>query len=307
MERADQPMLTDAQIKKFLSRCRLPASFNELIDKHYLPLAEWLVRRRSPGRVFLLGINGAQGTGKSTLASFLEYALEEGAGWRTAVLSIDDFYLGKEEREKLGVSVHPLLRTRGVPGTHDLEKLARCIKQLRVLEDGVAMPLPRFDKSKDDCADPDLWPIVTGPVDQIILEGWCVGSRPQPDESLQQPVNSLEETSDASGEWRRYANEQLAGGYQDIFRRLDALVFLQVPDFDAVYRWRLEQEHRLAAQVGQDGHGIMNSEKLAGFIQYFERLTMENMAVLPKIADVVLELNKDHECVRSFYARDRDL
>lgn len=300
-------MLTNLQIEQFISRHQLPDNFYDLIGEHYLPLARWLVRRRDSGEILFLGINGAQGTGKSTLASFLKYALEEGAAWLTAVLSIDDFYLAKAAREILAASIHPLLRTRGVPGTHDLEKLACCIERLRVLGDGVEMRLPRFDKSKDDCADPDLWPTVTGPVDQIILEGWCVGGRAQSDESLQQPINSLEEISDASGEWRRYANEQLAGGYQDIFRQLDALVFLQAPDFDAVYRWRLEQEQKLAAQVGQNGHGIMNSEKLAGFVQHFERLTAENLAVLPKFADVVLELNKDHECVRSSYAQDHDL
>ena len=306
MERTDQPMLTDAQIEKFVSRHRLPASFHELIDKHYLPLAEWLVRRRSPGETFLLGINGAQGTGKSTLASFLDSALESGLDWRTAILSIDDFYLSRETRDHLASSVHPLLRTRGVPGTHDVAKLQSCIEQLRNLRDGDTLALPRFDKAHDDRAGEETWPSITGPVDLIILEGWCVGSRPQSGKPLQQALNSLEENEDEAGEWRLYVNEQLAGAYQDLFSQIDALVFLQAPDFDAVYRWRLEQELKLAATTDNDGIGIMDSDELARFIQHYERLTLENLARLPERADVVMELNDEHDCVRSYYAGEPD-
>jgi D-glycerate 3-kinase len=295
-------MLTDLQIDQFISRHRLPVKFRGLIDAHYLPLAEWLTRKRVSGEVLVLGINGAQGTGKSTLASFLEYALESGPGWRTAVLSIDDFYRTRAEREQLATDVHPLLRTRGVPGTHDVAEISNCIDRLRRLVAGSQMPLPRFDKARDDRADPDSWPIITGPVDQVILEGWCVGSRPQSGEALLKPANSLEEIEDASGNWRRYVNEQLAESYQDLFGQLDALVFLQVPDFAAVHRWRLEQEKKLAASTGYDGIGIMNNEQLARFIQHYERLTKENLAVLPESADVVMELNDEHDCVRSYYA-----
>lgn len=164
------------------------------------------------------------------------------------------------------------------------------------------MPLPRFDKAQDDRADPDSWPTVNGPVDLVILEGWCVGSRPQSGEALRKPANSLEEIEDPSGDWRRYVNEQLAGSYQGLFRQLDALVFLQAPDFDAVYRWRLEQEKKLATSAGHGGIGIMNNAQLARFIQHYERLTKENLAILPEYADVVLELNDEHDCVRSYYA-----
>jgi D-glycerate 3-kinase len=304
MERTDQLMLTDAQIKKFILRHRLPASFYELIEKHYLPLAEWVVRKRSPGEIFLLGINGAQGTGKSTLASFLDSALESGPGWRTATLSIDDFYLSREERDHLSNNVHPLLRTRGVPGTHDVAKLQNCIEQLRDLQYGDTMALPRFDKAQDDRANEETWPSIIGPVDLIILEGWCVGSRPQSSKALQQALNRLEENEDVSGAWRLYVNEQLAGAYQDLFRQIDALVFLQAPDLDAVFRWRLEQEQKLAATTDHDGIGIMDSEELARFIQHYERLTLENLAQLAERADVVMKLNDEHDCVRSYYASE---
>src|SRR6187402_352808 len=72
---------------------------------------------------FILGISGLQGSGKSTLAASLIEAAKE-RGWSAVSLSLDDVYLTRAEREALGRQVHPLLRTRGVPGTHDLTLLA---------------------------------------------------------------------------------------------------------------------------------------------------------------------------------------
>ena len=119
--------LTHQQIESFISEHRLPDTFLKLIDDHYSPLAEWVVARRQPGKTLFLGINGAQGTGKSTLADYLRLALEIEYDWHVAVLSIDDFYLTKAERTQLAEDVHPLLVTRGVPGTHDIQMLADCL------------------------------------------------------------------------------------------------------------------------------------------------------------------------------------
>ena len=82
---------------------------------------------------------------------------------------------------------------------------------------------------------------------------------------------------------------------------MDALIFLQAPNLDAVYRWRLEQEKKLAASSPGQAPGVMNSQQITHFMQHFERLTRVNLATLPGIADVVLELNQNHDCVRSRY------
>ena len=295
-------MLSGRQIDEFIAQHRLPDKFRDLIKLHYLPLASWVESQHRPDEALFVGINGAQGTGKSTLAAFLRLALEQAANWRVVVLSIDDFYLTRAEREKLGEHIHPLLETRGVPGTHDMQMLATCIEQLKNPGSEKSLALPRFDKSRDERADPDSWPLVKGPVDLIILEGWCVGCTPQAEDELLEPVNSLEREEDASGEWRRYVNDQIKGSYSRLFATLDALIFLQAPSFDAVYRWRLEQEEKLAAVTPDDAAGIMNSEQIARFIQHYERLTRVNLATLPGTADVVLELNENHDCVGSSYA-----
>ncbi len=294
--------LTRQQIESFISEHRLPDTFFKLIEDHYSRLTEWLVTKRQPGKTMFLGINGAQGTGKTTLADYLKLALEMEYGWSVAVLSIDDFYLTKAERNKLAQDIHPLLMTRGVPGTHDVQVLADCLDRLRTLEADNTTTLPRFDKAHDDRASPDSWPTVAGPIDIIILEGWCVGSQPQSEESLSQAINTLEEHQDDSGSWRRYVNEQLQGPYAELFAQLDGLVCLQAPSFDAIYRWRVEQEEKLAESSGHSATNIMSREQIARFIQHYERLTRTNLETLPATADVVLELGDDHDCVRSYYA-----
>ena len=260
------------------------------------------MQKQTVGNTLLLGINGAQGTGKSTLADFLACSLEQAEGWRVAVLSVDDFYLTRAEREHLGDRVHPLLKTRGVPGTHDLGMLTTCIDALRNLAASEKLPLPRFDKANDDRSCSEQWPVVTGPVDMIILEGWCVGSAPQTDDALVNAINLLEEQEDPSGNWRRFVNDQLAGAYADLFGQLDVLVYLRIPNFSAVHRWRLEQEQKLAAVTQHQAAGIMSEDQIARFIQHYERITKADLASLPGTADVVLELDENHDCVRCDYA-----
>ena len=294
-------MLTNRQIEQFISQQRLPAGFRRLIDACYLPVASWLLRLRRQDRTLLIGVNGAQGTGKSTLAALLQLALESSAGWRVAVLSIDDFYRTKREREQLGASVHPLLRTRGVPGTHDTEMLTGCIRRLQGLAADQTLHLPRFDKAQDDRADPATWPVISGEIELIILEGWCVGSKPQPSAALLNPANRLERTQDPDARWRSYVNAQLGGVYADLFARLEALIFLQAPGFDAVYRWRLEQEQKLASTASANTAGLMDGAQLARFIQHYERITRANLETMPATADVVLELDDNHDCVRCHF------
>ena len=292
--------LTARQLDAFLERHRLPAEFRRIIDDHYLPLARWITRVKKPGAQ-ILGISGAQGTGKSTLADFLRVTLQSECNWSVATLSLDDFYLRRSEREQLGATVHPLLRTRGAPGTHDLAFCTRCLEALETLGDGQTLALPRFDKALDDRAPANGWPTVTGPIDVIVFEGWCLGSQPQHSEALAPPINALEATKDPDAAWRTYVNDQLREAYSKLFQRIDHLVFLRAPDFEAVRRWRLEQEIKLAQAAGTSSPGVMNEAQIAEFLQYYERLTRGNIDLLPTIADVTLELDRNHQVTASLY------
>jgi len=290
-------------LEEFIAQQQLPAIFAATASNYFLPLAEWVhhqVSTRS-GRAFLLGINGAQGAGKSTLSAFLAESLHAQYDLTVAVLSIDDLYLPKADRQALAESIHPLLATRGVPGTHDPELGQAIIKALQTLGAGESLRLPRFDKLRDDRLPEDQWPAVSGPVDVILFEGWCVGSQPVSEQALAEPVNELERTRDATGTWRQFVNHQLGAGYQPLFALLDALVFLAVPDFDCVRRWRTEQEHKLIAAERGSGGQAMSDARVAEFVQYFERITRDNLVVLPQRADVVLRLGQDHQLVSADY------
>jgi len=253
-------------------------------------LAEDLQRtlERSHRRPFVFGLCGAQGSGKSTIARALTHRFP-----RTVALSLDDFYLTRAERVRLAREVHPLLATRGVPGTHDI---ALACAVFAALDRGEAVPLPRFDKATDDRVDPALWQLAPEEVDLVIFEGWCVGARPQPEAALEAPVNLLEKEEDRAGVWRRYVNAQLAGPYQRLFSRIDRLALLRAPDWQQVYAWRLQQEQELR-RSGATGEGLMDKEEVRTFISYYERLTRYILDEMPARADLVLQLDADRDCI----------
>lgn len=254
-------------------------------------LAAWIA---GLGKGQVIGINGCQGSGKSTLALRLQDQLRQ-RGLRALTLSIDDLYLTRAEREDLARRVHPLLRTRGVPGTHDVELGLRLLDELR--RPGRCR-VPRFIKALDDRAPQSGWPTVDTPVDVILFEGWCLGLPPQLPEDLREPVNELERTEDPDGAWRRHVNAQLAAGYQELYSRIDRLLFLQAPDFDCVPRWRLQQEQDNARELGggaESGGKLMGPQELQRFIQHYERLTRHALRLMPQRADAVLRLGPDHE------------
>ena len=207
------------------------------------------------------------------------------SGLRTVVLALDDFYLTKAERSSLAKEVHPLLATRGVPGTHDLALLQAALDPLLA---GAALetPIPRFDKASDDRAPRADWVTIAGPVDIVLLEGWCIGARPQAEADLAPPINDLERDEDADGRWRCWVNAQLAGPYAALFDRLGLRIFLRAPDFAVVERWRAEQEATSYALRGLRG---LSDPQIRRFIDHFERITRAMVADPP--ADLVIELD----------------
>ena len=276
--------------------------------KFYVPLGLWVEQRladREGSEPYVLGINGAQGTGKSTLADLICEYLAVAHDRSTVVLSIDDLYLTRAQRQALAKDVHPLFATRGVPGTHDVELGLSVIGSLKRLEKGQSVLVPRFDKSTDDRFAESKWIEVSEPVDLIVFEGWCVGSECVSDEELLIAINDLEASEDPTGTWRRYVNQQLKENYPPLFELLNALVFMSAPDFDCVLRWRTEQEEKLAAGTNARETGVMThvmtQAQIERFIQHYERITRQNLTSLATTADVRLELGQDHQVVSAHY------
>jgi len=282
--------------RQLLASESIEDNLDTLLPSVYLPLAVWLDKHHS-GPPMIVGLNGGQGTGKSTLGKILRLILEQGFGKRVEILSLDDLYLSPERRAQLAETVHPLFRTRGVPGTHDVELGVALFEQFRQQDTQAQLKLPVFDKASDRPRPEAEWPAVSCPIDILIFEGWCVGAAPQPEQALATPVNALEQNEDADGTWRRSVNHFLQHEYQRLFSYLDLLIMLKVPSMEQVRQWRHLQEQKLAAsqQGVAGGRPVMDREALERFIMHYERLTLAQLQEMPGRADLVLELDIDHQ------------
>jgi len=276
----------DDWLTAFMAEERLPESFRLVFDEVCVPLADRALDWRADfGRTALVGLCGAQGSGKSTVAAAAVRRLRA-HGLNAVAISLDDFYLGREARGWLAGQVHRLLQVRGPPGTHDVALACSVLDQLR---GQATTAIPAFDKATDERRPKRAWRSVEGPADVVILEGWCVGARPEPAERLQTPVNTMERRDDPVRAWRGYVNRQLAEPYQALFARLDRLVLLQAPGFEVVRGWRAEQEAKLRERTGAG----MSEAEVGRFIQHYERLTRWILEEMPARADWAVRLNPD--------------
>ena len=242
-------------------------------------------------RYSVIGLSGLQGSGKSTLAGQV-VALAHSRGVRALSMSIDDFYLGRAARRELARAVHPLLITRGVPGTHDVPLLNFTLDALRDASPEKPARIPRFDKGTDTRLPPSRWRYVEHPPRFVILEGWCIGVPPQTDAELKKPINELERTEDADGIWRQWVNEQLERNYVPVWNRFDELAILQAPSFDVVLNWRDQQERALRRRQAARAQ---TTQQLKRFLQHFERLSRQALKRLPALADLrlILDVRRD--------------
>jgi D-glycerate 3-kinase len=291
------PMKISLEEKSFLDRNQLPLSYLDAANQWFAPLVDNIVKNYKPDySPQVIGINGCQGSGKSTLADYLCTVVAERLGVATVSLSLDDFYLTKTERNHLAAKVHPLLATRGVPGTHDVQLAMDSIKSLAA---GQKTLITRFDKSIDDRAPAASLKTTEGKIGLIVVEGWCLGAKPESTEKLIQPINSLEENDDRDGIWRAYVNRALQNDYPPLFALVDELIMLQAPAFDTVFKWRLEQEQKMVKRLEKEGincgSGVMSEQQILRFISYFQRVTENILDEMPQRADHLFKLGQSRE------------
>jgi D-glycerate 3-kinase len=225
-----------------------------------------IARTRCGARPPIIGIAGAQGSGKSWLAR--TFAEQTPA---TIHLSLDDFYLSSAARRALAESVHPLFVTRGVPGTHDLDQLNATLDALLTAGPDSETPLPAFDKLTDELQPRETWRRFKGRPSAIIFEGWCLGE-------------------DIQGVWRSAVNRRLETDYAALFARLNSTLFLQAPSFDVVHAWRCQQEETMLGRPLNDAE----QQKIASFIAFFERITRGMLAGGLR-CDLSLELDANRQ------------
>ena len=293
--------------QSLINEMRLPTEFSQIVELIYLPLVTQILHKKSDAPLFI-SVNGAQGTGKSTLTHFLKHLIEAQTAFSVAEFSLDDFYSTRAEREKLAETIHPLLQTRGVPGTHDLNLIENTLTKLL---EGHSCTIPRFNKAMDERYGEEHWTSCDKKTDIILFEGWCNHSPVQNDEELSTAINKLESNEDPEGIWRHYANEQLKIYHQRIFNHADMSIILKAPDFEKIFEWRSLQEEKLRQKTKSDEKldkpldkrldeqldkpsRIMSAAALERFIQHYERITRHTLQHLPTTADIVIPIADDH-------------
>ena len=263
------------------------------LNKFYLPISKMIAEAYlKKNQTKVIGLTGGQGTGKSTISNILKIILKEVYKLETVIFSIDDFYKTLRERKKMSKKTHDLFLTRGVPGTHDTKMLFKCIKNL-TMNNFKKTKIPKFEKSIDDRLRKDKWLNVKKKPHIVIFEGWCVGATAQKNKDLNFPINKLEKQKDKKKIWRRKVNSELEKNYKKIFNLIDKLIFLKVPSFKYVFKWRLLQEKKL--RIVSKGNKTMSDKEIGNFIMFYERITRHMLKTLTKKADAVISIDEHHK------------
>jgi len=268
---------------------------DQMIKSHIIPLCFWINKKRKDKKTLLVGLAGGQGTGKTTISTLLRLVLVKYFKLQVFKISIDDFYKTRKERILLSKSKHPLLLTRGVPGTHDIQLMVNLFKKVKK-STFRSINIPKFDKSIDDRCKKNNWFKLKKKPDILILEGWCVGAKPEGGRSLNRPINVLEKNADKKKIWRSYVNNQLKSKYSKLFDQLDSLLYLKAKNFKLLKRWRLKQEKKLKMKSGTKKNSkIMNEKEVETFMMTYQRITQNMFKHTPKYSSAVIDLNENHQ------------
>ena len=267
----------------------------KMLLNYLIPLSFWINEKSNQySNTYFLGLSGGQGAGKTTITSLLNIILTNYFKKKVCIFSIDDFYKTLKDRKKLSKKIHPLLKTRGVPGTHDIKFIINYLKKIKLKKNKV-ISLPIFDKSIDDRAIKSKWKKINYIPDIIILEGWCVGAKPQTNKLLNKAVNILEKKEDLNFKWRNYVNKQLKNKYKYLFNKMNDIIYMKVSNFSSLQKWRLKQENKLRLKNIKKKSKIMTNSEVLKFMMTYQRVTQQMFKDLPKIASIVLNLNKNHQ------------
>ncbi len=281
----------------------LPESAESLLEQLHLPFIEVLQKwHQQKGDTVVVGLQGCQGSGKTTLCHLIGPLALDLLGLRIAVVALDDVYLSLHERQLLARDQHPLWITRGVPGTHDTGLACEILTSLRDRQQQPTI-VPTFDKGIDDRLGESSSRTIEGDHDVVIFEGWCTGLGACTEFDWDTPINDLERDEDADMVWRNRIRDQLAGPYQQLFGLFDHLAMMKVPTWETVSIWRGQQEQKLRQERGDNATHSMDAGALQRFLDHYERLTRWTIETLPDRADFVASIAQD----RSILSIESDL
>ena len=267
----------------------------KMIKSFLIPISFWIANKSNRKKPLIIGLSGGQGTGKTTIASILSLILNKYFKLKVFKVSIDDFYKTRNERKKLSEKKHPLLMTRGVPGTHDINIILDFFKKVKS-NTFKNIRLPKFNKAIDDRCKKKQWYKINSKPDVIIFEGWCVGARAQNNNQLKKPINYLEKMKDQNLVWRKHVNSQLKTNYKRLFNHLNRVIYLRVKNFNQLQSWREKQEKKLRLKnKNKKNLKIMSKEDIINFMQTYQRITQNMFKSMTKYASIILNLNSNHQ------------
>ena len=268
---------------------------DKMIKSFLIPVSFWIAKKANKKKPLMIGLAGGQGSGKTTISSILTLILQKYFKLKVFKVSIDDFYKTRKDRKLLSKNKHPLLMTRGVPGTHDIDLMLNFFKKVKT-KNFKTFYVPKFNKAIDDRYSKSLWIKIKSKPDIVIFEGWCVGAKPQTNTELEKPINSLEKAHDQNAMWRIYVNKQLKTKYKSLFKQLDGLLYLKAKNFNMLKNWRLKQEKKLWIQTkNKKNLKIMSSGDVINFMQTYQRITQQMFKDAKKSSSVIMNLNSDHQ------------
>ena len=291
---------------KFLNKEKISGKLKvekiKSLKKFYIPISFWIENKyRQKGDILFIGFSGGQGSGKTTIAEILKIILKKFFKRNVHVSSIDDFYKTLQERKKMADAIHPLFKTRGVPGTHDINLIKNFFNFIKKKK-FKKIKLPKFDKSKDNRLSKKYWFNIKKKPEIIILEGWCVGAKPQLNLSIKKPKNNLEKYEDKELIWRKHVNQKLKKEYKKLFKMIDYFIFMKIPNFKMVFKWRLLQEKKLKKKSYLHKK-IMSYNEVKRFIMFYERITLQMIKDLSKSASIIMLLKNNHQIKKILFRR----
>ena len=273
----------------FLSKSHKELTGSDLsnkIAKLYVDLFNQIKNKKT------LMIAGSQGSGKSTLSIQIKKYFKKFYFKSVVILSIDDFYLSSYQRKQLAKKLKTnLFDTRGVPCTHNLKLLIETVDKLK--RNNFPVYIPIFDKVTDNKKKHNR---KINKADLIILEGWCVGSKPINPEYLKKNINDLEKINDPNMIWRTAYNQALVE-YQKLFNKFNYYIFIKLPNWQYVINWKYKQELGLRS-LRSDNH---LKKKLFLFIQYYEKLSKWMSFTSPNICNALIKLDKNQKTKKILY------
>ena len=286
----------ETKVDKFKNKERMIKSF-------LIPLCFWISKKADKKRPYFVGLAGGQGTGKTTISSLIKIILTRYFKLKVFKFSIDDFYKTRKERLSLSNRIHPMLLTRGVPGTHDINMMLNFFRKVKSKK-FKKLKLPTFNKAIDDRFNKKKWYNLRNKPDVIIFEGWCVGAKSEKNSSLKKTINSMEKVKDQKQIWRKYVNQQLKSKYKNLYSQLNCLIYLKAKNFSLLQKWRLKQERKLWINSKTNFNSkIMSTGDVINFMQTYQRITQNMFKIMPKYASIIFNLNSNHQIKSAIYKR----